>query len=149
MNGFLGTGATFRADLNLVTQIAMGVALLAGLFWARKKNFRAHKYCQSSVMILNLLMIFLIMAPSFHKQVEPQIPGGLKEAQAKKVRAERPTRILEEAIRGMLPKTKLGRKQLKKLKVYRGSRHPHEAQRPRQMPLPAARRGIARARSAC
>jgi plastocyanin len=47
---------------------------------ARRGNYRAHKYCQSSVMILNLVMIFLIMAPSFHKQVQPQVPGGLKEA---------------------------------------------------------------------
>src|SRR5258708_7135744 len=80
MNGFLGTGATFRADLNLVVQLAMGAALLFGMFLARKKNFTAHKFCQSSVMVLNLLMIFLIMAPSFHKQVEPQVPGGLREA---------------------------------------------------------------------
>src|SRR6185369_172619 len=80
MNGFLGTGATFRADLNLVVQVAMGLALLFGMALARRGNYRAHKYCQSSVMILNLLMIFLIMAPSFHKQVQPQIPGGLKEA---------------------------------------------------------------------
>ena len=47
---------------------------------ARKYNYRAHKYCQSSVMLLNLVMISLIMAPSFHKQVEPQLPGGLKES---------------------------------------------------------------------
>jgi len=80
MNGFLGTGATFRADLNLVVQVAMGIALLFGMVLARRGNYRAHKYCQSSVMILNLLMIFLIMAPSFHKQVQPQVPGGLKEA---------------------------------------------------------------------
>jgi plastocyanin/uncharacterized membrane protein YozB (DUF420 family) len=80
MRGFLGTGATFRADLNLVIQITMGLALLVGMFLARRKRFRAHKYCQSSVMLLNLVMIFLIMAPSFHKQVEPQLPGGLKEA---------------------------------------------------------------------
>src|SRR5882672_4268427 len=80
MNGFLGTGATFRADLNLVVQLAMGLALLVGMFLARRKQFRAHKYCQSSVMLLNLVMIFLIMAPSFHKQVQPQVPGGLKEA---------------------------------------------------------------------
>ena len=79
MNGFLGTGATFRADLNLVVQLAMGLALLVGMFLARRKQFRAHKYCQSSVMLLNLVMIFLIMAPSFHKQVQPQLPGGLKE----------------------------------------------------------------------
>jgi plastocyanin/uncharacterized membrane protein YozB (DUF420 family) len=80
MNGFLGTGATFRADLNLVVQIAMGVALLLGMMLARKKNFDAHKRCQASVMLLNLVMIFLIMVPSYHKQVEPQVPGGLREA---------------------------------------------------------------------
>jgi plastocyanin/uncharacterized membrane protein YozB (DUF420 family) len=80
MDGFLGTGATFRADLNLVVQLTMGLALLTGMFLARRKQFRVHKYCQSSVMLLNLVMIFLIMAPSFHKQVEPQLPGGLRES---------------------------------------------------------------------
>lgn len=80
MNGFLGTGATFRADLNLVVQLAMGVQLLVGMMLARKKKFNAHKYCQASVMLLNLVMIFLIMAPSFHKQVEPQLPGGLGDS---------------------------------------------------------------------
>lgn len=80
MDGFLGSGATFRADLNLVVQVAMGLALLVGMSLAKRKKFREHKYCQSSVMLLNLLMIFLIMAPSFHKQLQPQVPGGLKEA---------------------------------------------------------------------
>jgi len=80
MNGFLGTGATLRADLNLCVQVTMGLALLGGMFLAKRKQFRAHKYCQSSVMVLNLVMIFLIMAPSFHKQVQPQVPGGLNEA---------------------------------------------------------------------
>lgn len=80
MSGFLGTGATFRADLNLVVQIAMGLMLLAGMALARKKNFRAHKYCQASVMVLNLVMIVLIMAPSFHRQVQPRVPDGLNEA---------------------------------------------------------------------
>jgi plastocyanin/uncharacterized membrane protein YozB (DUF420 family) len=80
MNGFLGTGATFSADLNLVVQIAMGVALLAGMVLARRKKFGVHKYCQASVMLLNLLMIFLIMAPSYRKQVGPRVPDGLREA---------------------------------------------------------------------
>lgn len=79
MNGFLGTGATFRADLNLVVQVSMGLALLFGMLLARRKSFRAHKYVQSSVMLLNLVMIFLIMAPSFHRQVQPQMPAGLRE----------------------------------------------------------------------
>ncbi len=80
MNGFLGTGATFRADVNLLIQIAMGCALLYGMLLARRKNFRAHKYCQSTVVVLNLVMIFLIMAPSFHHQVEPDLPAQLGDA---------------------------------------------------------------------
>lgn len=80
MQGFLGTGATFRADLNLVIQLAMGLALLVGTWLARRKQFTAHKYCQSSVMALNLVMIFLIMAPSFHRQVKPEIPAKLGDA---------------------------------------------------------------------
>lgn len=79
MNGFLGTGATFYADLNLLVQLAMGFALLYGMALARRQNFTAHKYCQSSVMILNLAMIFLVMAPSYHRQVQPQVPGGLND----------------------------------------------------------------------
>ncbi|HXS97966.1 MAG TPA: 50S ribosomal protein L13 [Candidatus Limnocylindrales bacterium] len=57
-------------------------------------------------------------------------PGGLVEKSFKKVRAERPTRIVEEAIQGMLPKTKLGKQMFRKLKVYAGDRHPHSAQQP-------------------
>jgi large subunit ribosomal protein L13 len=57
-------------------------------------------------------------------------PGGLKEVQARKMRAMHPARLLEAAIRGMLPKTKLGRQMFRKLKVYPGERHPHQAQKP-------------------
>jgi len=57
-------------------------------------------------------------------------PGGLKEVTARKQLQQHPERILESAIRGMLPKTKLGRKMGKKLKVYVGADHPHQAQQP-------------------
>jgi len=57
-------------------------------------------------------------------------PGGLKSKTAKVVRAERPETMIESAVWGMLPKSKLGRKMLKKLKVYRGAQHPHVAQQP-------------------
>jgi len=57
-------------------------------------------------------------------------PGGLKSKTAKVVRAEKPESMIESAVWGMLPKSKLGRKMLKKLKVYRGAQHPHEAQQP-------------------
>ena len=57
-------------------------------------------------------------------------PGGLVEKSLKRVRAERPIRIIEEAIQGMLPKTKLGKQMYRKLQVYAGDRHPHAAQKP-------------------
>jgi large subunit ribosomal protein L13 len=57
-------------------------------------------------------------------------PGGLKSRAARFVRVEKPERMIEEAVWGMLPKNKLGRKMLKKLKVYRGTQHPHVAQQP-------------------
>jgi len=56
--------------------------------------------------------------------------GGLREERARDVRARRPIRIVEEAVRGMLPKTKLGDAMYRKLKVYEGADHPHAAQKP-------------------
>ena len=64
MKGFLGTWASFSADLNLVIQIAMGIALLVGAFLARAKRYAAHGACQAAVLILNLPMIALVMWPS-------------------------------------------------------------------------------------
>lgn len=57
-------------------------------------------------------------------------PGGLKERTAKEMREKQPERMLELAIKGMLPKGSLGRSMAKKLNVYRGSEHPHQAQKP-------------------
>lgn len=56
--------------------------------------------------------------------------GGLREERAKDVRQRQPIRIVEEAVRGMLPKTKLGDAMYRKLKVYAGPDHPHAAQKP-------------------
>jgi large subunit ribosomal protein L13 len=62
-------------------------------------------------------------------------PGGLKEVQAKKMRQRRPERMLELAIAGMLPKTKLGKQMYRKLNVYAGPKHPHQAQQPQDLAL--------------
>lgn len=57
-------------------------------------------------------------------------PGGLTETLARTVRERRPTRLVEEAISGMLPKNKLGKQMYRKLNVYAGPKHPHDAQKP-------------------
>ena len=59
--------------------------------------------------------------------------GGLREERATVVRKRQPIRMVEEAIRGMLPKTKMGDAMYRKLKVYAGSDHPHAAQQPRKI----------------
>jgi large subunit ribosomal protein L13 len=59
--------------------------------------------------------------------------GGLREERARLVRQRRPERLVEEAVRGMLPKTKLGEAMYRKLKVYAGPDHPHAAQKPSKL----------------
>jgi large subunit ribosomal protein L13 len=60
-------------------------------------------------------------------------PGGLKETSAAKMRATRPVKMVELAVAGMLPKTKLGKQMYRKLKVYAGPKHPHQSQKPEPM----------------
>lgn len=62
-------------------------------------------------------------------------PGNLKETTAAEVRQKKPTMMIEKAVWGMLPKNKLGRRQLRKLKVYAGPEHPHAAQQPAPMTI--------------
>ena len=73
VNGFLGTGAPFGSDVNLIAQLAMGSALIAGVFLAKKKRYRAHGACQTTVLLLNLGMIGFEMWPSFRLQIAPHI----------------------------------------------------------------------------
>ena len=80
VKGFLGTGATFEADVNLVVQLLMAAALVAGVVLARRKRYRAHGICQTTVLLLNLLMIGLVMWPSFRRQVNPSLPKLLHKA---------------------------------------------------------------------
>jgi large subunit ribosomal protein L13 len=62
-------------------------------------------------------------------------PGGLKNVSRGKMLAERPEDLVTKAVWGMIPKTKLGKQIIKKLKVYRGSEHPHEAQQPKPLKI--------------
>ncbi|MFO7578253.1 MAG: 50S ribosomal protein L13 [Pelovirga sp.] len=62
-------------------------------------------------------------------------PGGLKEITAEKLLAKKPEMVVQAAVKGMLPKNKLGRKMFTKLKVYAGSDHPHMAQQPKELKI--------------
>jgi large subunit ribosomal protein L13 len=60
-------------------------------------------------------------------------PGGMKETSYEQMLARKPTEILRKAVYGMMPKTRLARKQFKKLKIYAGPEHPHSAQDPQEL----------------
>lgn len=62
-------------------------------------------------------------------------PGGIKSITFKEMLSKHPTRVIEKAVRGMLPKNKLGRAMLKKLKIYAGAEHEHHAQQPKPLQL--------------
>jgi len=79
-DGFLETGATRSTDLVLLLEIAMGVGLLIGAVFARKRRFRLHAWCQSIIVVLNLAVVVLVMVPSFHVNVLPKIPVKLGKA---------------------------------------------------------------------
>lgn len=75
--GFLGTGAPLSADVTLAIEIAMGLTLVLGMLLARRQMYRAHAWCQSAVVVLNLIVILQLMVPSFRSQVFPKIPARL------------------------------------------------------------------------
>jgi uncharacterized membrane protein YozB (DUF420 family) len=75
--GVLGTGAPLSADVTLAIEIAMGLTLVLGMLLARRQRYRAHAWCQSAVIALNLIVIAQLMVPSFRSQVAPKIPARL------------------------------------------------------------------------
>jgi uncharacterized membrane protein YozB (DUF420 family) len=77
VKGFLGTPAGFGADLNLIIQLIMGLALIGGAFLARAKRYVAHGICMTTVLVLNLVPIAVIMLPSFAQLVLPRLASHL------------------------------------------------------------------------
>lgn len=78
--GFLKTAAPFTTDLVFTIELVMGAALLAGMVLARRGYYRAHAWCQSAVVLLNLVLIAFIMAPSFSRQVAWEVPASLTDS---------------------------------------------------------------------
>ncbi|MBI4562930.1 MAG: hypothetical protein HY724_12875 [Candidatus Rokubacteria bacterium] len=76
-SGFLGRGATFGADLNLLVQLGLGLLLLAGMALARRGWYRAHGACQASALTLAIVMTLVWMAPSFREVHAPTLGRGI------------------------------------------------------------------------
>ncbi|HER62398.1 MAG TPA: 50S ribosomal protein L13 [Desulfobacteraceae bacterium] len=89
------------------------------------------------VIVLNADKVKLTgnkMADKFYHR-HTGYPGGLRSVNAEKLLASKPEELIKKAVKGMLPKNKLGRQMFRKLKVYAGSDHPHAAQQPKELAL--------------
>ncbi|MFB3073058.1 MAG: 50S ribosomal protein L13 [bacterium] len=104
-----------------------------------KPIYTPHVDCGDFVVIVNAGKVRLTGKKLLNKHYyfHSNYPGGLKSVQAGKLLKEKPVRMVELAVRRMLPKTKLGRAMFKKLKVYASAHHPHEAQGPEPLEVEA------------
>lgn len=98
-----------------------------------KPTFAPHVDMGDFVIIINAEKVALTGAKAEQKKVfrHSGFPGGLRERSYVEMLERFPEKAVEKAVRGMLPKNSLGRRQLTKLKVYRGAEHPHAAQQPK------------------
>ena len=123
------------ADGQVLGRLATRVATL--LMGKHKPGYTPFRACGDHVVVINAEKIVLTgnkMEDKLYYR-HSGYPGGIKEARARRVLREHPTRLVESAVKGMVPKTKLGRQMLTKLRVYAGPEHPHEAQQPQPYSL--------------
>jgi large subunit ribosomal protein L13 len=104
-----------------------------------KPIYSPHLDTGDHVVVVNAAKVVLTGNKLIQKQAyrHSGYPGGLKAVPYSKLMAERPEMAIEKAVKGMLPSNKLGRAMLKKLKVYAGEEHTHEAQNPKPLDLKA------------
>ncbi len=102
-----------------------------------KACYTPHVDCGDCIIVINAEKVRFTGAKWNDKvyQRYSGYPGGQKERTAKEMLAKKPTAIVENAVRGMLPKNRLGRQMIKKLFVYTGAEHPHAAQKPEILEL--------------
>ncbi|HEU4849497.1 MAG TPA: 50S ribosomal protein L13 [Terrimesophilobacter sp.] len=116
-------------------RLASHVAVL--LRGKHKATFAPHVDTGDFVIVINADKVALTGAKLEQKKAYTHsgYPGGLSATSYSQMLAKHPTRAVEKAVRGMLPKNSIGRAQLSKLKVYAGAEHPHAAQQPKPYSL--------------
>ena len=102
-----------------------------------KPTYAPHMDMGDHVIVVNAAKVRVSGAKAEDKVYyhHSQYPGGLSEVPFERMSQRRPERVIERAVRGMLPRNRLGRQMLRKLAVYAGAEHPHQAQAPRPLEL--------------
>ena len=119
-----------NAEGKVLGRLAVGVAnVLRG---KHKPTYTPHVDTGDFIVVVNARKVRLTGRKLKNKTYYHYTgyPGGIKEMSAEKLLAKKPAEMFRVAVKGMLPKTSLGRQMLQKLKVYAGPNHPHEAQKP-------------------
>jgi len=127
------------ADGQVLGRLASSVAQV--LRGKTRATFSPHLDAGDFVIVVNAAKVRLTgrkLADKIYIR-HTEYPGGVRRATAGEVLAKRPTRLVRDAVVGMLPKNRLGRRLATKLKIYAGADHPHQAQKPMPLPLPAGR----------
>jgi large subunit ribosomal protein L13 len=121
----------------------LSTAVARLLVGKHKPEYAPHEDTGDFVIVLNAAQVLLTGGKEGGKMYHRTSgrPGGMKSEAAEKLRARFPERLVEKAVKGMLPKNKLGRRQHRKLKVYAGGEHPHQAQKPAVHELQVRRAG--------
>jgi len=123
------------ADSRVLGRVASEVAKI--IRGKHKPSFTPHIDCGDNVIVINAEKIRMTGDKMNSKEYVSHsgYPGGQKRLSPKQVMAKKPERIFEYAVKGMLPKNRLGRQLFKNLHVYIGDQHPHEAQNPKVLEL--------------
>jgi large subunit ribosomal protein L13 len=119
-----------NADGRVLGRLATELAKI--LRGKNKPSFTPHVDTGDCVVVVNAAKVVLTGKKMKDKKYyhHTGYPGGIRETSAEKLLAKKPTEMIRIAVKGMLPKNSLGRQMLRKLKVYAGPSHPHEAQKP-------------------
>src|SRR6188474_929829 len=137
MGSFVPTAGSVQRQWHVIDAEAMVLGRVATeaarlLQGKHKAIYTPHIDTGDHVVIVNAAKVRLTGRKEEQKvyRYHSGYEGGLREERAKDVRQRQPVRLVEEAVRGMLPKTKMGDAMYRKLKVYAGADHPHAAQKP-------------------
>lgn len=127
----------FVVDAEGVTLGRLATTVAATLRGKHKPQYTPHVDTGDFVVVINADKVRVTGSKETQKNYyrHSMYPGGLKITSLKEMRTKHPERIIEFAVKGMLPGSNLGREQLKKLKVYAGPNHPHAANNPQPLDL--------------
>ena len=142
MKTFMQTKETVTRDWYVIDakDVALGrvAAKAASMLRGKHKvTYTPHIDCGDNIIIINAKEVLLTGNKLEGKKYynHSRYAGGLRERTAKEMKANYPEEMMERAIKGMLPKGRLGREMFRKLHVYAGSEHPHTAQQPKLITL--------------